>query len=83
MAEPCGLSSPSLFVTVRAEGGLYVVEENELGISGIGPTVSEAVTDFKEFLEVDYRAYINESDERLDAAARRLRERYREMFSRR
>lgn len=71
-----------LLVNVEYSHGLCELEHPDLGVYGRGETCEEAVVDFLEYLVADYRAYAEESDDRLDSHASALASRYRKLLRR-
>jgi len=72
-----------LLVSVAYNDGFYEIEHQDFGIFGRGTTCEEAVADLLEYLIADYRAYGEESDDKLDKYAQELARRYRRLFGRR
>jgi len=56
---------------------LWVLENNELGIVGVGETYEEALESLEESLQVAIEGYLNEKDENLTEDAKRLKENLR------
>jgi len=71
----------SIFLTVRNEDNIFIVENEELNLWGDGDTLDEAIVNFEKFFIYDYKTYQKAKPTKLDDCAKELFAKYKKYLN--